>query len=178
MIDSFFDWLSMFDTLISIVAVIFSIKVWFKLRKQSKIIQEAAKQTPEIENYNGQFEYYEKLYILKPAALCISLVPTSSSIRSDVENFLIDEYPQRSFDYFEINKSGINQDQIEDLINEIRPKRHQLEAGYYTEVHLFIQGPVQAAALIGAILDNWKPVKLYQMNRTTRKYEFFAPLIK
>ena len=53
MMRTFFDWLSKFDTLISIVAVIFSIKVCFKLRKQSKIIQEAAKKTPEIENYSG-----------------------------------------------------------------------------------------------------------------------------
>lgn len=178
MIESFFDWLSKFDTLISIVAVFFSIKVWFKLRKQSKIIQEAAKKTPQIENFSGQYAYYDKLNTLKPAALCISLVSTSNSIRGDVEYYLKNEYPQRSFDYFEINKSGINQDQVEDLINEIRQKRQELEAGYYTEVHLFIQGPVQAATLIGAILDNWKPVKLYQMNRTTRKYEFFAPLIK
>ena len=105
-------------------------------------------------------------------------MPTSNSIRGDVETLLRDEYPQRLFDFFEINKSGINQDQIEDLINEIRQKRYQLEAGYYTEVHIIIQGPVQTATLIGAILDNWNPVKLYQMNRTTRKYEFFAPLIK
>jgi len=41
-----------------------------------------------------------------------------------------------------------------------------------TEVHLFYKGPVTLAMGIGSILDNWIPVKVYELNKETGTYVF------
>ena len=47
-----------------------------------------------------------------------------------------------------------------------------------TEVHLFLACPLVFAVAVGAILDNWVPVKVYHLNRETGRYEFWTPLYK
>lgn len=50
---------------------------------------------------------------------------------------------------------------LEQLVNSLREKRRYFEAIGCTELHLFIQGPVQAGTIIGSLYRNWIPVKLY-----------------
>jgi hypothetical protein len=45
-------------------------------------------------------------------------------------------------------------------------------AGGIRKVHLFYGGPLPVAAALGAITDNWVPVRWYAHNKKTGKYEY------
>jgi len=63
------------------------------------------------------------------------------------------------------------------IIREIRNKLRELMViGGVTEVHLFYGGPLAVAAALGAIADNWVPVKWYAHNKSTGKYEYMFTL--
>jgi hypothetical protein len=165
---------------IGIFTFLGTVIIWFKLRKQNKIISESWKSIPKMESFEEMRKYHEEINTFNPVALCMSLVPNSASIKNDVNNFLTSKggkFKKMPILEFNIN-SGISVDNIEDFINRIRYKRAEIEAMNYTEVHLFIQGPVQAATIIGAIFDNWKVVKLYHKNNDTKNYEYWSHLIK
>jgi len=162
-----------------ILALCVSVIIWFKLRKQNKLIRDSYKSIPKFENFEETRKYHENVNSINPVALCMSLVPTSNSIKNDVEEFL--KSKGKSFENMpieEYNIPGLLPEKMEPFLNELREVRAKMEAMNATEIHLFIQGPVQAASLIGATFDNWKPVKLYQMNQQTRRYEYWCHLIK
>jgi hypothetical protein len=111
-------------------------------------------------------------------ALAISLLHNSASIKSDVDRFLKAE--NLTMPIREIHMAGINSDADRDhLLQSLRGVRRDFDAQEFTEVHLFIAGPVQAGTVIGALFDQWKPVKLY--HRSTQpggqSYEFWMPLM-
>jgi len=64
-----------------------------------------------------------------------------------------------------------------DIIKEIRDKiRRLMIVGGVREVHLFYGGPLSVAAALGAIVDNWVPVKWYAHSKSTGEYEYFFTL--
>ena len=70
-----------------------------------------------------------------------------------------------------------SREQLIDILKEIRDKiRELMVIGGVTEVHLFYGGPLAVAAALGAIVDNWVPVKWYAHNKSTGKYEYFFTL--
>jgi hypothetical protein len=73
--------------------------------------------------------------------------------------------------------NGISPDNIQDFYKQVRGKKLELELKEYTEVHLFFNGPVQAAAIVGCLFSNWMPVKLYHRQQGA-SYEYWMPLIK
>jgi hypothetical protein len=84
-------------------------------------------------------------------------------------------------DIVELNMNGINnKGDIENFVNELRKKRRLFEALQATEIHLFIAAPVVAGIMVGAIFDNWIPVKLYHKPQPAPPsiYEYWMPLIK
>jgi hypothetical protein len=68
---------------------------------------------------------------------------------------------------------------LESFINELRKKRKLIEAKKFTEVHVFISGPIVAGALLGSLYDNWIPVKLYHKPTPapSQVYEYWMPLL-
>ena len=63
------------------------------------------------------------------------------------------------------------------VIREVRNKiRELMLVGGVSEVHLFYGGPIAVAAAIGAIVDNWVPVKWYSHNKATGQYEYLFTL--
>jgi hypothetical protein len=114
----------------------------------------------------------------RPVALAICLIASLGSIKADVERYLRDKGWDVPVD--EIVFAGINQiEDIARLVVDLQLKKQALQDAGYTEIHLFIAGPIMAGVAVGGIFDNWKPVKLYHKASTTpdQSYEYWMPLI-
>jgi hypothetical protein len=113
----------------------------------------------------------------KPKALAIGLVGTGD-ISNQVAQFLKDQSLQMEIEPFYIKPgTGITKDNIQKLLREILEIKTKLTSEGVTEVHLFLAAPVAFGAAIGALLDNWVPVKVYQSVKTGG-YEFWTILHK
>ncbi len=58
------------------------------------------------------------------------------------------------------------------LLGQLHDVKQELTDLGVTEAHLFYKGPVTLAMGIGSILDNWVPVKVYELNKETGTYVF------
>ncbi|MCI0392598.1 MAG: SAVED domain-containing protein [Acidobacteria bacterium] len=163
----------------AVLAALFSAYTAWRLRLQNKRLIEIAHNAPPIEDFPQLIKAYEGVITSHPVALAISLLPNNESIRQDVETFL--RYQNWEMDVEELNMNGLkNQADFESFINQLREKRRVFDAEGHTEIHLFIAGPVQAGVLVGAMFDNWRPVKLYHkpQNPPPQIYEYWMPLTK
>jgi hypothetical protein len=167
--------------IISIIILFFSGYASFSLRKQNKQLREIAKTAPKIENFPDRVKFYEGKQTSNPVALAIALTPQTLSIKKDVETFLNSVDWGKGIRIEEITMKGINNpEDLERFVNLIREKRHLFDLQGVTEIHLFIQGPIICGILIGAIFDNWKPVKLYHKPTPSipNIYQYWCPLVK
>jgi hypothetical protein len=165
--------------LFSFLAAIFAFWSWLKLRQQNNKIIEIAEGSPEIETLAEQIDFHSKVNSLNPIALAVSLIPTVSSIKNDVEIFLKFQHWKMKIE--ELTMDGINnKNDLMDYCNNLRRMKRVLSAKGVTELHLFIQGPVMAGVIAGAIFDNWVPIKLYHKPTPSHPqiYEYWMPLIK
>jgi len=64
-----------------------------------------------------------------------------------------------------------NQKFYQILRDLLKIKQELTDAGV-TEVHLFYMGPVTLAMALGAIFDNWVPVKLYKFQQGQYEFDF------
>jgi hypothetical protein len=113
-----------------------------------------------------------------PVAFALSLLSTSESIKGLVEIFLRAQDWRMPIE--ELNMNGRNSaEYLENFVNALREKQWYFEMSGFTEVHLFVQGPVPAGAIIGAQPRNWIPVKLYHKPNPTplQMYEYWMPLV-
>ena len=125
--------------------------------------------------YRKRVEEMEKTMSERPMALAISL--SGVDITGQVRQFL-----DRNGTKMEIRSyaktAGVTQKNIHNMLRDIlKIKSDMTEAGV-TEVHLFLSCPLVFATAVGAILDNWVPVKVYHLNRDAGTYEFWTPLYK
>jgi hypothetical protein len=125
--------------------------------------------------YRKRVEEMEKNLTERPMAFVISLAGTD--ITGQVRKFI--ESDGKKIEIRAYTKSGgVTQKNIHNLLRDIlKIKADMTEAGV-TEVHLFLACPLVFAAAVGAILDNWVPVKVFHLNRDTGTYEFWTPLYK
>lgn len=168
------------ETVFSLLAMMFAGYAAYRLRRQNRTLRELAKTAPKYENFSEQVQNYEGVQTLNPVALAVCLVPTTPSIKKDVETFL-QSRDWGKMDIEELNLNGLNNE--EDILtfhNSLREKRHLFDMQGRTEIHLFIQGPIMAGVLIGAMFDNWKPVKMYHKPHPSPPsiYEYWCPLVK
>jgi len=165
---------------VGLLGSLFAFLAWLSLRRQRKALLEAARKTPSFDNFDTMVNYHSKIKTTNPYVLAISLLERSGSIRPDVENFLRTMGPEwEKIPILEIDMNGIDPHKnLKEFIEELRRKRRELDALTATEVHLFVAGPVISSTIIGAELDNWKPVKLYHKNHVTKQYEYWCPLTK
>ncbi|MBF8278334.1 MAG: hypothetical protein HW390_3407 [Candidatus Brocadiaceae bacterium] len=168
-----------FEVIISFITMIFAGYASFRLLMQNRRLKELARSAPKIENFQDMITFYEGVQTQNPIALALSLVSQSQSIKKDVELFL--NTMGWKMEIVEINMHGIKPPKdIETLINLLREKRYLFDLQGNTEVHLFLQGPLVSGILLGAIFDNWKPVKLYHKPTPSvpAVYQYWCPLIK
>jgi hypothetical protein len=125
--------------------------------------------------YRRRIAEMEKALTARPMALAIGVAGTD--ISGQVKQFLESagiNVEVRSY----TKQGGVTQKNIHHMLNEIlRIKAHMTDEGV-TEVHLFLACPLVFAVAVGAILDNWVPIKVYHLNRETGRYEFWTPLHK
>ena len=164
--------------ILQVATVVFAAYAAFRLWKQNRQLRDLARKVPPVENFQKLVSLYEGVQTTKPLALAVSLVDTTHSIKPQVEQFL--EAKGWSMTIEELNMDGIKgKDDLEKLINALREKRRYLESTQCTELHLFIQGPVQAGTIIGSLYRQWIPVKLYHRPtpQTPQVYEYWMPLL-
>lgn len=158
---------------------IFAFLAWFNLRIQNKrLLQAARADTPKIDGFNEEVIFQGDIHSVNPYAFALSLIPHGGSIKQDVERFLTTKGGKfKGMPIVELNYDGLGPDNIEQFINDLRVKRREFEFHGATEIHLFLAGPVQSGTLVGAIFDNWRPVKLYHNDRN-KGYMYWCPLTK
>jgi len=179
MLIKIWQFLTSIETILSLLAMVFAFYASFKFWKWRRELKALAEKAPKIENFKENVEFHKGIKTINPIALAISLVPQTPSIKKAVEIFLKSNNLKMKVE--ELNMNGIkNPEDIEEFIHTLTKKRHLFEHQGVTEVHLFIQGPVMAGVLVGAMLDNWKPVKLYHKPTPAPPaiYEYWCPLTK
>lgn len=125
--------------------------------------------------YRRRIAEMEKTLTERPMALAIGVA--GSDISGQVKQFLEStglKMEVRSY----TKPGGITQKTIHNMLHEILQIKSRMTEEGVTEVHLFLACPVVFAVAVGAILDNWVPVKVYHLNRDTGRYEFWTPLYK
>ncbi len=176
--ERFWTQFSRFDNLIGVVTAALSGYTAYRLWRQNKQLRELAKQSPRVENFAELRALHEGVKSSAPVAFALSLLSASESIKGLVEIFLRAQDWKMPIE--ELNINGLNSaEDLENFVNALREKRRYFEMSGFTEVHLFVQGPVQAGTIIGAQFRNWIPVKLYHKPNPTppQIYEYWMPLI-
>jgi hypothetical protein len=149
------------------------------LWKQRRLHRKAAAVYPELERFNEDFHYFETTVSENPWAWSVNLLPNQASAKPEIETFY-KEGGKAMPKFRELSVPGIHRlpEDLKSFLNDIRAGRHAFDAEGATEIDLFFAGPVGAALYLGGALDNWKVVKIYQRNSTTKKYEFWGTLRK
>lgn len=150
----------------------------WKVRQQQKRFREVARQSGRIDNFQQLVRSFEGIKTEKPLAFALALTPNNPSIKNDVSRFL--QIQGWQMDVEEITMDGINnRDDLEVFVKNLEERKRFFQSSSYTEMHLFINGPVQAGTIIGALYDNWIPIKLYHRNPSNPNgtYEYWMPLV-
>jgi hypothetical protein len=106
-----------------------------------------------------------------PMALAISL--TGLDISEQVRTFLVRQgkyWPVRVYHRDE----ALEPASLPGVIQQLLRLKNDLSLEGVTEVHLFYAGPVALGIMLGGLLHNWAPVKVYHLNSLTGQYEFWG----
>ena len=158
---------------VTLITLVLSIYSAWTLFRQSRRLREQAKALTRPANFKALQSAFDAVGTA-PVALAFSLTPDSGSIEPMIERYLTVrgwKMPIKPIDF-----EGITPENIENLIHAVRLRRREIETEGFTDVHIFYSGPVTAALLIGSLLDNWLPVKLYHKLRDGT-YEYWTPLL-
>ena len=107
----------------------------------------------------------------QPVALAVSL--TGLNISEQVRAFLIRQgkpWPVRVYRRDEEMTPAA----LPRVIQHILRLKNELSLDGVTEVHLFYAGPVALGLMLGGLLHNWVPVKVYHLNSLTGQYEYWG----
>ncbi len=176
--EKFWSWFGRADNFIGVFTALAAGYTAYRAWQQNKRLRELVKLTPRVENLAELRKVHNGVKSSAPVAFALSLIPAGDSIKSQVETFLRAQGWKMPIE--ELNMNGLNSpEDIEAFINALREKRRYFEACCFTEIHLFIAGPVQAGTIIGALYRNWIPVKLYHKPTPAppQVYEYWMPLI-
>ena len=107
----------------------------------------------------------------RPVALVVALAGTR--IRPAVESFCAGL--GQPITLYEVQRpGGVTQADFPKILLELQVLKNRLLDDGVSEVHLFLSCPLTVACAIGALFDNWVPVKVYQFNHG--QYEFWTTL--
>ncbi len=121
--------------------------------------------------YRRRLRQLEGVTTTRPVALAVSLAGTR--IRPAVEAFCAGF--ERPIRLVEIHRpGGLSQTELPKILIELQSLKNRLLDEGASEVHLFLSCPLAVACAIGALFDNWVPVKVDQFNQG--HYEFWTTL--
>jgi len=108
----------------------------------------------------------------RPWALIIGL---GSDISGQVKGYLADQeldIPTKTY----TREGYVSCDNLYPILKDLLSIKDELTQAGATEVHLFYKGPVTMAMAVGAVTDNWVPIKVYEYTRG--QYELCCVLEK
>jgi hypothetical protein len=128
----------------------------------------------------ARYQRLRRLITFRPAkgAVAVILGVGVPSVKPDAEKFIREQFDPPLPVVLTYDKQGFfSREQLLDIIHEVRDRvRELMVAGGIREVHLFYGGPLAVAAALGAITDNWVPVRWYNHNKKTGQYEYMFTL--
>ena len=111
-------------------------------------------------------EYLQALQGSVSARPCALAVSFGGDIAGQVENYLKDKHldfpPVRSYAH-----GYFTAEEFLPILKGLQQIKDELTRVGVTEVHLFYKGPVTMAMALGALTDNWVPVKVYEFREGT-----------
>jgi hypothetical protein len=176
--NQFWTYFGRVDNLLGIATVVFAGYAASRLWQQNKRFRELAKRFAPIENFKQLLEVHQGVKSSSPVAFALCLFDKNESIRKSVETFLATQDWKMPIE--ELNMNGLNSpEDLNDYVTSLREKRRYFEQQGYTEIHLFVAGPVQAGTIIGSLYRNWIPIKLYHKPspQPPQVYEYWMPLV-
>lgn len=175
--DNFLKIIGHISNFAGIIGAFISFIIWLKIKNQSRRLIELARQNNNADkSFEEMIEKHEGIHSDKPYAFCLALTDRTPTIKADVDNYLKEKNMNMPIE--ELNRTGLTLENFSDFIKELKEKRRVFQAKGITEIHLFLTGPMQAALMIGSIFNNWIPVKIYNMDPQSRKYEYWCHLSK
>lgn len=99
----------------------------------------------------------------RPWALAIGL--SGGDISGTVRAFLQDKGTDMEIE--SISRDAVSVDNSHGILEELLQVKGRLTEVGATEIHLFFKGPVTMAMAVGAVTDNWVPVKVYEFTQGT-----------
>lgn len=176
--NSFWNWFGRFDNVIGVATAVISLGTLLLVWRQERRLRAQAKEKASLGNFAELRSQHEGIQSEAPVAFALSLIPHGESIRGAVGIFLRAQGWQMPIE--ELNLDGLNNaEDLERFVKELDVRRRYFELEGYTEIHLFIAGPVQAGTIIGSRFRNWLPVKLYHKPNPAppQIYEYWMPLL-
>ncbi|NOT61923.1 MAG: hypothetical protein HOP19_17040 [Acidobacteria bacterium] len=176
--EQFWTWFGRVDNVFGVVGAIIGAATFALVWRQERRLRAQVKEKAALGNFAELRTQHAGIQSATPVAFALSLIPTSESIKGSVRTFLTSQ--QWDMPIEELNLDGLNSaEDLERFINALREKRRAFDDVGYTEIHLFIAGPVQAGTIIGSLFRNWIPVKLYHKPNPAppQVYEYWMPLL-
>lgn len=121
--------------------------------------------------YRQRLRAMEGQTTAQPVALAVSL--TGLDISEQVRAFLVRQeqhWPVRAY----LHEEEVTPIVLPRIMQQLARLKNDLSLEGVTEVHLFYAGPVALGLMLGGLLHNWTPVKVYQLNSLTGQYEFWG----
>lgn len=175
----YWEWIGRFDNVLGILTVIFSGYAAYRLWRQNQKYLDLARESRQSINLQQKIRDFEGVNTAKPIALAVCLLPMLPSIKQNVKTYL--KSNKMKMPVKEIKMNGINDaNDLEALVKHLQDKKMELHSDGCTEVHLFLAGPVAAGVMIGSLLNNWVPIKVYHKPTPSPAdvYEYWMPLLK
>ncbi len=97
----------------------------------------------------------------RPWALVISL---GSDIQGQVQAYLQDQKLDMPIEPY-VREGYIASESVYKILRDLVHVKDKLTKAGVTEVYLFYKGPVTLATAIGAVTDNWVPIKVYEYTK-------------
>lgn len=172
------NWIGRIDNVLGIGTFIAAAYAAYRLWQQNRKFHRQARESKQSVNLQQYITNNEGVQSEKPVAFALALTPNNPSIKPQVERFL--KIKQWEMPIKELAMAGIEDaNDLQQLVDDLQEKKRLFQLEGYTELHLFLNGPVAAGVIIGALFDNWIPVKIYQKPRVDipQIYEYWMPLI-
>lgn len=121
--------------------------------------------------YRRRLQEMERQTTAQPVALAVSL--TGLDISEQVRAFLLRQgagWPVRVYRHDE----EVTPAALPGVFYQLSRLKNELSLDGVTEVHLFYAGPVALGLMLGGLLHNWVPVKVYHLNSLSGQYEFWG----
>lgn len=176
--EKFWTWFGRADNVIGIAGAVISAVTLALVWRQERRLRAQVREKAPLNNFAELRSQHAGIQSARPVAFALSLIPTSESIKGSVQVFLRSQGWNMPIE--ELNLDGLNNmEDFERYINALREKRRAFDDQGYTEIHLFIAGPVQAGTILGSLFRNWVPVKLYHKPNPAppQIYEYWMPLL-